>query len=118
MTLVFEWLVMLAQTIRNKMRLKHNLILLLVCCSSVSIVYSQDSTTDQASSVAAQEPSRTATQREADEGDPNDQSESQAEQEVPQPKQQKESKTKPPKQVFKPTEEISEDSPVPFPVDI
>ena len=28
------------------------------------------------------------------------------------------SKTKPPKEVFKPTEEISEDSPVPFPVDI
>jgi len=28
------------------------------------------------------------------------------------------SKTKPPKKVFKPTEEISEDSPVPFPVDI
>lgn len=28
------------------------------------------------------------------------------------------SKAKPPKEVFKPTEEISEDSPVPFPVDI
>ncbi len=28
------------------------------------------------------------------------------------------SKTTPPKKVFKPTEEISEDSPVPFPVDI
>lgn len=28
------------------------------------------------------------------------------------------SKAKPPKKVFKPTEEISEDSPVPFPVDI
>jgi len=37
-------------------------------------------------------------------------------------KQQREkeeaSKTKAPKKVFKPTEEISEDSPVPFPVDI
>ncbi len=28
------------------------------------------------------------------------------------------SKNKPPKEVFNPTEEISEDSPVPFPVDI
>lgn len=30
----------------------------------------------------------------------------------------KKSNTKPPKKVFKPTEEISEDRPVPFPVDI
>jgi hypothetical protein len=30
----------------------------------------------------------------------------------------KSSKTKPPKKTFKPSEEISEDSPVPFPVDI
>ena len=33
-------------------------------------------------------------------------------------KEEQVSKAKPPKEVFKPTEEISEDSPVPFPVDI
>ncbi len=33
-------------------------------------------------------------------------------------KKEEASKPKPPKEVFKPTEEISEDSPVPFPIDI
>ena len=33
-------------------------------------------------------------------------------------KKQEAGKSKPPKEVFKPTEEISEDLPVPFPVDI
>ena len=46
-----------------------------------------------------------------------DESQSQQRQE-PKPQEAEKSNTKPPKKVFKPTEEISEDRPVPFPVDI
>ena len=50
-------------------------------------------------------------------GEVVDESQSEQSQEVKTQEAEK-SNTKPPKKVFKPTEEISEDRPVPFPVDI
>jgi len=89
------------------------LMLILVCLASVNISYAQQTpeansdeqrqTQDQEKERLEKEAAEKAAQKKA------------AEQQA---KKEETRKPKTPRKVFKPTEEISEDSPVPFPVDI
>jgi len=88
------------------MLLKRSFILIALCLLVISHVHAQQ----DASSPAANENAEEELQKEALE---------KVEAEKIKAEQNKTvSKAKPPEEVFKPTEEISEDSPVPFPVDI
>jgi hypothetical protein len=101
------------------MRMTAKLILILIICGHFGVAHSQEevldgSVLDQPSAEETQEKAQGSEQTALPGRDSQSQKESQKE---PQ-KEQEVSKTKPPKEVFKPTEEISEDLPVPFPVDI
>jgi hypothetical protein len=104
-----------AQTKRNSMLSTRSLILFLVCYGYLSVADSQDDAIDNAT--AEQQDSQKVEDRalDSDQKEPQDDGSDKSEE---QQKTKEVVKKKPPKQVFKPTEEISEDKPVPFPVDI
>ena len=88
-----------------------------------TIVYAQDSASDPASEALSEDDARAKAIKELEDlkRAEDEKKRQQAEARKQQQKQEQEkerSKPKTPKKVFKPTEEISEDLPVPFPVDI
>jgi hypothetical protein len=99
------------------------LILILIICGHFGVAHSQEevldgSVLDQPSAEETQEKAQDSQQTALPGRDSQSQKEPQKESQKEPQKEQEVSKTKPPKEVFKPTEEISEDLPVPFPVDI
>jgi len=125
MILVFAWRVMLAQIKRSSMLMTRNLILPLIffCCLSVAQsqdVATDDSSGDKTSGEQSQQETQASDQAvdEDDDAENPAQKQQQSEEEKPQKKKPEVVKPKPPKDVFRPSEEISEDLPVPFPVDI
>lgn len=107
-----------------------NLIYPLIFCCCLSVAHGQDvetddSPSDQASAEQSQKEAQGSAQAVDQDGDaktPSAQQKKREEEKQSEPKQQETkpvaTKKKPPKDVFKPSEEISEDLPVPFPVDI
>ncbi len=86
-----------------------------------TIVYAQDSDSEPASEELNEDEARAKAIKELEDlkRAEDEKKRQQAEAREQQQKQEQErSKPKTPKKVFKPTEEISEDLPVPFPVDI
>lgn len=128
MILAFAWLVMLAQIRRSSMLRKPKLVFSLIFCCCLSVAHSQDSqenTTDQVSGELSQQETQASDQAVGEEGDAENPAQKQQQIEVEEQQEKKaqenkkeDGKPKPPKDVFKPSEEISEDLPVPFPVDI
>jgi hypothetical protein len=112
------------------MLMTRNLIFSLIFCCSLSVAHSQDAATDNSRVGQSGEQSQQETQDSVKtvnaDGDAKQLSEQKKqleqqkklEEQEQQKKKAAANKSKPPKAVFKPTEEISEDSPVPFPVDI
>ena len=88
-----------------------------------AIVYAQDSDSEQASEELIEDQARAKAIKELEdlkraEDEKKRQQAEAREQQQKQEQEKERSKPKTPKKVFKPTEEISEDLPVPFPVDI
>ena len=86
-------------------------------------VYAQNSDSDQANEELSEDEARAKAIKELEDlkraGDEKKRQQAEAREQQQKQEQEKEgSKPKSPKKVFKPTEEISEDLPVPFPVDI
>lgn len=86
-------------------------------------VYAQDGNSEQTSEELSEDEARAIAIKELEdlkraEDEKKRQQAEAREQQQKQEQEQERSKPKSPKKVFKPTEEISEDLPVPFPVDI
>ena len=105
---------------------KLSVLLMLVLSLQANILFAQqgDDSSDQATADAqelSEEEARAKSIADLEKlKQANDEKKRKAEQEKLEKQQQEQQSSKPkePRKVFKPTEEISEDSPVPFPVDI